>query len=294
MTQADHTAESTSAPAGHGRWWIVAAAVLWSTSGLFVKSTMFLDWSDDVRGIRLAFWRALFAGLLLIPAVRRPRWRWLMLPMVLCFAGMNMTYLSAMTLGTAANAIWLQNTAPLWVMLYGVLVLKEPFTRRQGVSTALLIAGLLTILIPGLQAERPAGLVLGLVAGGFYACVVLLLRALRDEDGPWLVVLNHLGAAAIIAPFMLAGGAEWPSAPQFGTLVLFGFFQMGLAYFCFSRGLKSVTGSEAAILALVEPLLVPAWAYLAAGELPSAATAVGAGLILLGLLYQVAFARRGR
>ncbi len=253
---------------------------------------MFDDWSPDVRGVRMAFWRALFAGVLLVPFVRRPRFRWLMLPMVLCFAGMNMTYLSAMTLGTAANAIWLQNTAPLWVMLFGVFVLKEPFTRRQGVSTVLLIAGLLTILIPGLGEGQSFGVVLGLVAGGFYAAVVLFLRALRDEDNAWLVVLNHIGAAVIIAPFMIAQSFAWPSGPQFITLVLFGFFQMGLAYFCFSRGLKNVRGSEAAILALVEPILVPVWAFIAARELPSATTALGAMLILLGLLYQVAFPTR--
>jgi DME family drug/metabolite transporter len=280
-------------PVSHrGRLWVVAAAVLWSTSGLFVKSTMFLDWSSDVRGVRLAFWRALFAGLLLIPAVRRPRLRWLMLPMVFCFAGMNMAYLSAMSLGSAANAIWLQYTAPLWVMIYGTLVLKEPFTRRNAVSAVFLVLGLLTILLPELGGQNPVGVLLALVAGGFYAAVVLFLRSMRDEDGPWLVVLNHLGAAAIIAPFMFAHGFVWPSAPQFGTLVLFGFFQMGLAYFCFSRGLRNVTGSDAAILGLVEPLLVPVWAYLVARELPSTTTAVGAALILLGLIYQVAFQTR--
>ncbi len=278
--------------AHHGRLWVVAAAVLWSTSGLFVKSTMFLDWSSDVRGVRLAFWRALFAGLLLIPAVRRPRMRWLMLPMVFCFAGMNMAYLSAMSVGSAANAIWLQYTAPLWVMIYGTLVLKEPFTRRNAVSAAFLVLGLLTILLPELHGQNPVGVLLALVAGGFYAAVVLFLRTMRDEDGPWLVVLNHLGAAVIIAPFMFAHGFVWPSAPQFGTLVLFGFFQMGLAYFCFSRGLRHVTGSEAAILGLVEPLLVPVWAYLVARELPSMTTTVGAGLILLGLVYQVAYQTR--
>lgn len=270
-----------------GRYWILAAAVLWSTSALFVKSAMFDDWPADVRGIRLAYWRALFAGLLLLPAVRRPRFHPLMLPMVSCFAGMSMTYLSAMTVGTAANAIWLQNTAPLWVMCYGVFVLKEPFTRRNSISTAFLVAGLLTILVPGLQGASPASVLLGLLAGVFYASVVLCLRALRGEDGAWLVVLNHLGAACIIAPFMFAGATDWPSAPQFVTLLLFGFFQMGLAYFCFSRGLLSVTGSEAAVLALVEPLLVPVWAYLVAGEMPALSTAIGAGLILLGLVYQV-------
>lgn len=292
VVKTPHMALDESRASRSGRWWIVAAGVLWSTSGWFVKSTMFLDWSPDVRGIRLAFWRALFAGLLLLPMVRRPRWRPLMLPMVLCFAGMNMTYLSAMTVGTAANAIWLQYTAPLWVMGYSALALQEPMTRRKAISAAFLIAGLLTILLPGLWGQSASGAALGLLAGGFYAGVVLCLRALRDEDGAWLVVLNHLGAAAVIAPFMFWQGVALPSAPQLGMLVLFGFLQMGLAYCCFSRGLRTVSSSEAAMLALVEPLLVPVWAYLAAAERTHPSTAMGAVLILAGLICQVAFPTR--
>jgi len=274
-------------PSQHGRRWIVAAAVLWSSSPLFVKSAMFDDWPADDRGVRLAFWRALFAGLLLIPAVRRPRLRPLMALMVLCFAGVNICYLSAMTLGTAANAIWLQNTAPLWVMLFGAYALREPFTRKQAVSALFLVAGLLVIIIPGLRNEQPASVLLGLASGVFYAAVVVTLRALRNEDGAWLVVLNHLGAAIIIAPFLVSGTFVAPSPAQLVTLALFGFIQMGLAYYCFSRGLRSVGGSEAALIALLEPLLVPVWAYAISGERPSAATAVGACAILCGLAYEV-------
>src|SRR5207249_102153 len=84
------------------RGWIVAAAVLWSVGGLFAKAPTFQDWPPDVRGPMLAFWRALFAGLLLLPLVRRPRWRPQLVPMGLCFAAMNLTYLTAMTLTTAA------------------------------------------------------------------------------------------------------------------------------------------------------------------------------------------------
>ncbi len=274
-------------PSHHGRRWIVAAAVFWSTSPLFVKSAMFDDWPADDRGVRLAFWRALFAGLLLLPAERRPRLRPLMALMVLCFAGVNICYLSAMTLGTAANAIWLQNTAPIWVMLFGVVALGEPFTRKQAVTTLFLVVGLLVIIIPGLQNERPAGVLLGLASGVCYAAVVVMLRALRAEDGAWLVVLNHLGAATIIAPFLMAGTFIAPSSAQLVTLACFGFIQMGLAYYCFSRGLRTVTGSEAALIALIEPLLVPVWAYAISGERPSGATALGATAILCGLLYEV-------
>src|SRR6267378_2637775 len=88
-----------------GRLWVVLAAVMWSSSGLFAKSPVFHDWPPEVRGALLAFWRAAFAGLLVLPAVRRPRWSPKLLPMALAFTCMNVTYLSAMALTTAANAI---------------------------------------------------------------------------------------------------------------------------------------------------------------------------------------------
>ena len=108
-----------------GRACIVLAALLWSTNGLFVKSHVFDDWSQDVRGTLLAFWRAFFAGMLLLPAVRRLRCDWRLVPMALAFTAMNVTFLQSMTLTTAANAIWLQSTAPLWVFFFSLTLYRD-------------------------------------------------------------------------------------------------------------------------------------------------------------------------
>ena len=113
------TTHGASPASAAGRWWIVLAALMWSSSGLFAKSPVFEAWPADERGILLAFWRALFAGLLLVPFVRGARWDVRLVPLSLTFATMNVSYLSAMTLTTAANAIWLQSTAPWWVCLIG-------------------------------------------------------------------------------------------------------------------------------------------------------------------------------
>ena len=93
-----------------GRLLILAAAVMWSTSGFFAKSPLFVDWplqteGMPVRGPLLAFWRAVFATVILLPFVRRPRWTPKLIPMVLAYAVMNYTFLNAMTLTSEANAI---------------------------------------------------------------------------------------------------------------------------------------------------------------------------------------------
>ena len=134
-----------------GRWCVVAAAVLWSTSGFFAKLPLWDGWPTESQGIVIAFWRAMFASITILPFVRRRSWRWQMLPMSISFGAMSALYLSAFALTTAANAIWLQNTAPWWVFLVGVIWLGEPVRRRDVITLGFCVAGVSTILYFELQ-----------------------------------------------------------------------------------------------------------------------------------------------
>lgn len=297
MTDDDETpaiAAAARAPSAlAGRMWIVAAAVLWSSSGLFAKAPTFAAWPVDSRGVLLAFWRALFAGLLLIPLVRRPRWDVKLIPLCATFAAMNVTYLSAMTLTTAANAIWLQSTAPWWIFLAGVLLLREPFARSE--RTALVVGGLgmAIILWFEVQGQARSGVLCGLVSGITYAGVVMSLRALRSHDSVWLIVVSHLATAAVMLPYV-AWLDIWPSSGQWPVLAGFGLLQMAVPYVFFARGLRTVTAQEATVIGLLEPLLLPVWVYFAWSEAPAPWTIVGGGLILAGLIlrYAVPLVRR--
>jgi drug/metabolite transporter, DME family len=275
-----------------GRLYVLAAAILWSTSGLFARSPVFHDWPPGTRGVLLAFWRALFAGLLLLPAVRRPSWRWSFAPMLVCFLLMNVTYLQAMTLTTAGNAIWLQSTAPAWVVLASLIWLREPLGRREVLPIGLTLTGVALILTCELRtadgsSHSVIGVLLGLASGVFYAGVLLSLRALRGENSAWLVALNHLVTAAALAPFALSMAAE-TTTTQLAVLVPFGLLQMGLPYLLLARGLQRVSGTEASLIALIEPVLVPTWTYLAWGERVAWWTIVGGALIVVGLLTRYA------
>ncbi len=270
-----------------GRALIVCAAVLWSTSGFFAKAPLFADWSGPV----LAFWRATFASVLLVPNVRRPRWSWGLIPMVAAFAAMNYTYLSAMAMSEASLAIWLQNTAPAWVLLFGVLWLREPVRRSDWVLFLMAGLGVGIILRYELRGAELQGVLFGLAAGVAYAAIVLMLRRLRDLESFWLIALNHVGTAIVLAPLALTS-SHWPSGIQWLYLAAFGMLQMALPYVLFARGLQAIPGHEAAAIALLEPLLVPVWVFLAwrhhpTYQPPAAWTLVGGACILLGLAYRV-------
>lgn len=274
-------------PVWFGRLQIVGAAVLWSTSGFFAKAPLFEDWPGPL----LAFWRAVFASLLLVPLVRRPRFSLGLVPMVLVFALMNFTYLTAMAKSEASLAIWLQNTAPAWVLLASLLWLGEPIAARDWWLFVCAAVGVGIILSNELRGAETEGVMYGLAAGATYAGVVLLLRRLRSFDAIWVIAVSHIGTALLLAPVALPRG-PWPHAMQWVYLAGFGMLQMGLPYVLFARGLKTVSGHEAAGIALLEPLLVPLWVYLAWHHHPSYQppawwTLAGGACILVGLCVKI-------
>ena len=275
------TAPLATPRAWQGRLLVLTSALMWSTSGYFAKARTFDGWPGPLLG----FWRAVFASVVLVPLVRRPAWSWWLAPMVLSFVAMNWTSLSAMKEGTAAAAIWLQSTAPVWVLLVGVGLLGEKLHRRDSGLIGLGLAGVLVILYFELQQARPWAVVYGLTSGIFYAAVVICLRRLRDMDAVWLAALNHVCTAVCLLPYFLLA-QKLPSGWQWGYLAAFGMFQMGIPYVLFACGLRQISGHEAGGICLIEPVLVPIWTWLAWQEQAPWHIIAGGSLIFLGLAWR--------
>jgi drug/metabolite transporter, DME family len=274
----DHAAVVHAGKVTQARLFVLVAALLWSTSGIFVKSPSLAGWT----GPRLAFWRAAFASLALLPLVRRPQFAWQLVPMMFLFVGMNYTYLTAMVKGSAANAIWLQCTAPVWVLLVGVFAFGERSVWRDWLMVACAAIGIGVIVYFESRGEALDAVAWGLGSSFFYAGVVLSLRQLRGFNSAWLAALNHLVTAIVLVPFAF-GEAQLPNGIQWPMLAAFGVLQMGLPYVLFAHGLKQIPGHEATGIGLVEPLLNPLWVFIAWGARPAWWTVVGGAFILFGL-----------
>lgn len=298
---------------------LVLAAVLWSLGSVFMRllrEPLGLGLNEPLlTPLQIAFYRGLFGGLVMLALVKRAEmtFRPQMGGMVLAFAVMSGMYLSALD-GPAANAIFLQNTAPVWVYLFAVFALGERGDRRGWLAVLLAAAGAAVIVagnwprdIPndtdGAQRDKQAvQLLLGLGSGVVYAVVVLFLRVLREHSAAWLVAINLLGSAAALGLFVLltdgpAAFAQWitaPSAKQLALLFVFGALQMAFPYWLFARGLRTVSPQEAAIITLIEPLINPVWAYLItpAKDTPNVWMLAGGALILLALVWRYLPARR--
>lgn len=243
-------------------------------------------------GPTMACIRALFAAAVLIPFLR-PRaitFRPAMLGLVACFATMNVCYVTSITLTSAANAIFLQYTAPGWMFLASVLVLREPVDRRSLIGLLVGLVGI-SVIVAGSWQSDARGVLLGLISGVTYGGVAVFLRVLRREDPFWLTFLNQFVSALVALPLMLVQSTREPIsiAPmQWVGLAAFGAVQMAIPYILFSRGLSVVTPQEAGLITLLEPVLNPMLTWLAVGEVPSRITLIGGLIIVAGLVWRYA------
>lgn len=283
----------SSSTSWRSRFLVLAAAVLWSLSGVVLKAPAFADLPVEGRGPAVAGLRALFAALTLLPFVRprRIRWRLGLLPMVVSFTAMSVLFISALMTTTAAATIFLQYTSVVWASLLGWLLLRERPGRPDVIAIVCVIGGIAVILAKDHGSAFGNGL--ALASGVAYAGVVVSLRALREEDPIWLSFLNQLVSAAVILPWFLLRPIEL-STPQIGWIAFLGAIQLALPYVLFSIGVQQVPAREASILLLVEPVLNPLWVLLVWGEEAAVATWIGGGIILGGLVlrFVVAGARQ--
>ena len=259
-----------------GRLQVLLAALLWSLAGVFIK---FLD----LHPLAIVFYRSLFASLVFLPFLKRGEIR-VGSPIVVAaitYTAAISAFVSANKLTSAANAIVLQYTAPVFVFLFSWLVLGEKISRLNGSALTIAMAGVAIISFDSAGRPEMAGVLLALLSGVLFAAYMINLRRTQATSPVYLTWLINIVCALLLLPFVTAHLAL--TLAQIGILALMGAVQLGLPYFLFSKGLKTISVQEASLIALIEPVLNPLWVALVVGEIPSAATLSGGGIILAGL-----------
>lgn len=257
---------------------ILAAAFLWSTAGAAIKSVGLDAW-------QVAGGRSLVAGLFLLATVRETRVRpsLRVLGVSIAYAFTVVLFVLATKLTTAANAIFIQDTAPLWVLLLSPWLLRENPTRGELLAIPVYGAGLGLFFLDELTSGQVLGNLAAALSGVAFAFSIVGLRRLR-HDGPAALAWGNAIAAAATLPL-------WPSGPaatalDLGLLVYLGIFQLGLAYLAFSRGMTGTPAIEASLLILLEPVLNPIWTFLVMGERPGPWAVAGGAVVLLATAWR--------
>ncbi len=262
--------------ASRARLFVLAAALLWSLAGVFIKSL-------DVHPLSIVFYRSLFAALFFAPLAPRKSWT---LSLPLLFSALSYTaaisaFVSANKLTTAANAIVLQYTAPIFVFVFARVWFREAVSRLNLVALAAGTLGVAVIFAGSAGQPDFHGVALAVLSGLFFAIYMTSLRFVKEIDPRYLTLANNLVCSAALLPW--AGSELALTGRETVSLMVMGVVQLGIPYFLFSRGLEKISLQEASLLVLIEPVLNPIWVALVHGEVPARATLWGGGLILSGL-----------
>jgi drug/metabolite transporter, DME family len=268
------------------RLYLLAGAVLWSTGGFFIKEI-------DAGATSITFFRCLFAGLLLAPAVagrRFPRGPDIIVSIVL-FALLLGLYVGATKETTAANAIFLQYTAPLYVIAFAPALLGERLRSRDLLPFAVCLSGITVLFVGNSGSGDVPGMLLGAGSGFFYGLFLLWLRRVRYADPIAITFVNCMGVALLFSFALLKRDVN---GEDLALLFVMGAVQFALPYLLFTRGLREVEIAEASLLALIEPVLNPVWVALFYGEEPTIATVIGGAVIITGLAIRYSIVRESR
>jgi len=259
-----------------GRLCIFAAAALWSLAGVFIK---FLP----IHPLAIVFYRSLFAALVFTPFLKRYQFRCngTILVSVLSYTAAISAFVSANKLTSAANAIVLQYTAPIFVFLFSWWVMGEKIARANIFALAVAMIGIGIISFDSAGQPEMPGVALALLSGVLFAGYMINLQRTHMIAPVYLTWVNNLACAFLV--FWIVQAHLAVTAAQTIILSVMGAVQLGAPYYLFSKGLRSVSLQEAALIALIEPVLNPLWVALIVGELPSAATVWGGAMILFGL-----------
>ncbi|MGC9969851.1 MAG: DMT family transporter [Bryobacteraceae bacterium] len=269
-------------PRTRNRLLLLVAAVLFSTGGAAIKAATVSSW--QVACFRSAIAAATLWAL--VPAARRG-WNRGVLLVGCAYAATLVLFVLSTRLTTAANAIFLQAAAPLYILLVSPWLLREPIGARDLGFGAAVALGLALFFVGRETAAATApdplhGNMLAAIAGMTWAVTLMGLRWLGRGGGP-------AAAATVVAGNVIASLAALPMAlplpcvgwKDLAVLLYLGVVQIGVAYFCLTRAIRHVPAFEASALLLAEPALNPVWAWMVHGERPSA-WALGGGALILG------------
>jgi drug/metabolite transporter, DME family len=270
-------------PSLRNRFLLVLAAILFSTGGAAIKAATLTAW-------QVVCFRSLVAGLailLLLPEARRS-WRWRTAGVSLAYAATLILFVLANRLTTAANAIFLQSAAPLYLLLFSPWLLKEPIRRADVLYMLAVAAGLSLFFVQTESAVATApnpgrGNLLAAASGISYALTLAGLRWLargkETNAGIATVAIGNLVVFMVALPMALPVAA--PGAANIAVVLYMGIFQVGLSYVCVTKALRHVPAFEANTVLLLEPALNPVWVWLLHGEKPGA-WALAGGTVIIG------------
>jgi drug/metabolite transporter (DMT)-like permease len=266
---------------------MMMTAFLWSLAGLFIK---IVDWHP----FAIAGTRSLIASVVVLAAIRRPRFHFSFPQVAAAVANAvkMLLFVAANKTTTAANAILLQYTAPVFTALIAAALLKEKVHWEQGAAIVLVSAGMAIMFFDRLDAGKLPGNILAVLSGLTFSFYFVFMRMQKDGSPFESALMSHW----ITAAFCLVVSIFLPlpafSAASVLSVAVLGIFQVGLSAVLFSVAIKRIPAVSANLIAVIEPVFNPLWVFLVLGEAPALNTLIGGGIIIAAVACASAVAAR--
>jgi drug/metabolite transporter (DMT)-like permease len=259
-----------------GLLYVFIAGLLWSTGGLFIKLI-------SLPAMQLAFFRCTIAAITFGILFRKRIFLFNKLTILnsAFYAAILITFVIATKTTTAANAIFLQSTAPIYVLIFEPIFNKTKYDRMNIITVAVCVMGMLLFFVGKLEPGHLEGNIIALLSGVAFASFFLGMKNNDPKYQNSSIFYGNILVAIISIPFLFS--LETVTTNDFLMVAFLGVFQIAIAYAFFSSGLKRIYAVEASIIAMIEPVLNPVWVFLGYGETPSITAIIG-GLIILGAI----------
>jgi drug/metabolite transporter, DME family len=260
---------------------VLIAVLLWSTGGLFIKST-------TIDAYQVTFFRSLLAAVTVMLLTRRSGLKIDLFGTFtsIIYALLLFLFVWATKKTTAANAIFLQYTAPIYILILGPFIIGERFHFRDLVTVVIVLAGMSLFFVGQLRIEDYEGNTAALLSGIFLGLYIMLIRHPKAEGfNPAIAVIyGNFLLALMTAP---AGISAIPimTAMDWVAVLFLGIVQIGISYILFIKGVRGGTRPlDASLIGFIEPLLNPVWVYLFVGERPSQWALLGGAVIIAAIV----------
>jgi drug/metabolite transporter, DME family len=264
----------------HHITFVLIAVFLWSTGGLFIKTT-------TIDAYQVTFFRSLFAAITVLILTRKQglKINGFGIFTSIIYALLLFLFVWATKKTTAANAIFLQYTAPIYILILAPFIIGEKFHLRDLVTVVIVLAGMSLFFVGQLRLEDYQGNVAALFSGIFLGLYIMLLRHPKAEGfNPAIAVIyGNFLLALVNAPTGISVIPQMTFMDWFAVIFL-GVFQIGISYILFIKGVRGGTRPlDASLIGFIEPLLNPVWVFIFVGEQPSRWAIVGGAIIITAI-----------
>lgn len=253
--------------------YLVITALLWSLGGLLIKLV-------NANALAIAGTRSAIASLIIWMYLRKPKFTWsaAQIGAALAYTGTVIFFVVANKLTTAANAILLQYTAPVYVAILGAWLLKEKVKLYDWGAILLTIGGMVLFFMDSLDTGGIVGNIIALLSGISFALFTVFMRMQKDGSPLESVLLGNALTALIGLPFLFR---NMPDTKGWIGLLILGVVQLGVPYILYASAVKHLTALETILIPVLEPVLNPVWVYLTIGEAPGTMAFVGGAVVLV-------------